>query len=166
MIEKSIGLIETVGLSAAIAAADNAMKSANVTLIGYELTKGGGMVVIKIYGEVGAVNAAIAAASIAAAKVGQVFATKIIPRVAEGIDLILNSPETIAKEQLPNPIKMDTLQSIDVTVITEEKPSQPISESSALSAQNSASKPNQEKKVITKTSKTRNKLTSNKEKNK
>ena len=38
MIKQSIGLIETVGLSAAIAAADTAVKSANVTLIGYELS--------------------------------------------------------------------------------------------------------------------------------
>ena len=37
---KSLGLIETVGMSAAVEAADAAMKSANVSLVGYELTKG------------------------------------------------------------------------------------------------------------------------------
>lgn len=35
---KSLGLIETVGMSAAVEAADAAMKSANVSLVGYELT--------------------------------------------------------------------------------------------------------------------------------
>ena len=34
---KSLGLIETVGMSAAVEAADAAMKSANVSLVGYEL---------------------------------------------------------------------------------------------------------------------------------
>ena len=45
---KSLGLIETVGMSAAVEAADAAMKSANVSLVGYELTKGGGMVTVKL----------------------------------------------------------------------------------------------------------------------
>ena len=46
---KSLGLIETVGMSAAVEAADAAMKSANVSLVGYELTKGGGMVTCLLY---------------------------------------------------------------------------------------------------------------------
>ena len=33
---KSLGLIETVGMSAAVEAADAAMKSANVSLVGYD----------------------------------------------------------------------------------------------------------------------------------
>ena len=40
--QKSLGLIETQGLAGGIEAADAAVKSANVELIGYELTKGGG----------------------------------------------------------------------------------------------------------------------------
>ncbi|PWC19028.1 BMC domain-containing protein [Brenneria corticis] len=66
MAKQSLGLIETVGLVAAIEAADAAVKSANVNLVGYELAKGGGMVTVKLEGEVGAVNAAISAASHAA----------------------------------------------------------------------------------------------------
>lgn len=71
---KSLGLIETVGMSAAVEAADAAMKSANVSLVGYELTKGGGMVTVKLEGEVGAINAAVAAAISAASRVGEVYA--------------------------------------------------------------------------------------------
>lgn len=48
---KSLGLIETVRMSAAVEAADAAMKSANVSLVGYELTKGGGMVTVKLEGK-------------------------------------------------------------------------------------------------------------------
>ena len=66
---QSLGLIETVGMAAAVEAADAAMKSANVSLVGYELTKGGGMVTVKLEGEVGAINAAVAAA-ITGAEVG------------------------------------------------------------------------------------------------
>ncbi|WP_313626785.1 BMC domain-containing protein, partial [Atlantibacter hermannii] len=55
---QSLGLIETVGMAAAVEAADAAMKSANVNLVGYELTKGGGMVTVKLEGEIGAINAA------------------------------------------------------------------------------------------------------------
>ena len=40
MQQKSLGLIEIQGLAAGIEAADAAVKSANVELVGYELTKG------------------------------------------------------------------------------------------------------------------------------
>ena len=39
---QSLGLIETVGLTVAVEAADAAIKSANVELVGYELTKWAG----------------------------------------------------------------------------------------------------------------------------
>ena len=68
MQQKSLGLIETQGLAAGIEAADAAVKSANVELVGYELTKGGGWTTIKILGDVGAVKAAVDAARIAAGK--------------------------------------------------------------------------------------------------
>ncbi|MFO6300044.1 BMC domain-containing protein [Rahnella selenatireducens] len=91
---QSLGLIETVGLVAAVEAADAAMKSAHVTLVGYELTKGGGMVTIKLEGEVGAINAAVAAGVIAARKVGVVYAHKVIARTAQYIESLIYSAET------------------------------------------------------------------------
>lgn len=160
MIKQSIGLIETVGLSAAIAAADTAVKSANVTLIGYELSKGGGMVVVKILGEVGAVNAAIAAASIAATKVGKVYATKVIARVAEGIDLIVNSQDTKIQKQeseaikteiaSPETVKVDKLESIEVIVTTEEKEVKPIPDNTVIQTQIPVTKAEEDKKIVSK----------------
>ncbi|MBP2646176.1 MAG: hypothetical protein H6Q75_1616 [Firmicutes bacterium] len=44
---EGLGLVETIGLAAAVEAADAAVKSANVGLLGYELTRGGGMVTVK-----------------------------------------------------------------------------------------------------------------------
>ena len=66
MADKSIGFIETYGLAAAIAAADAAVKSANVKLLGYEYAKGDGMCTVKVEGNVGACKAAIAAGTRAA----------------------------------------------------------------------------------------------------
>lgn len=48
---QSLGLIETVGLTAAIEAADAAIKSANIVLIGYELTKSNGVITVKFEGK-------------------------------------------------------------------------------------------------------------------
>jgi len=76
----ALGLIETIGLPAAIAAADAAVKSANIKLLGYELTRGGGMVVVKLTGDVGAIKAAIAAGASQGKSVGEVWSTHIIAR--------------------------------------------------------------------------------------
>lgn len=96
---KCTGFIETLGLAAAIEAADTAVKSANVKLIGYEYTKGDGMCTVKVEGDVGAVKAAIAAASISAAKVWGVYSTDVIARPAAGIDMLIhNADATIGYE--------------------------------------------------------------------
>jgi microcompartment protein CcmL/EutN len=95
MDKEALGVIETIGMAAAIEAADSCVKSANVELIGYELTKGSGLVTIKIKGNVGAVKSALEAAKISAAKVSKVYATLIIPRPVEGIERIIESQETV-----------------------------------------------------------------------
>ena len=93
--KKSLGLIETEGLAAGVEAADAAVKSANVELIGYELTKGGGWTTIKIQGDVGAVKAAIDAARMAAAKVNRVVSTRVIPRPSAGLDVLVHNQDTV-----------------------------------------------------------------------
>lgn len=94
MSQRSLGLIETFGLLPAVEAADAAIKSANVDLIGYEFAKGSGMTVVKVEGDVGAVKAAIAAASMAASKVGKVAATRVIPRPATGLEAMVRNGDT------------------------------------------------------------------------
>ncbi|MDN4625604.1 BMC domain-containing protein [Erwinia sp. PsM31] len=83
---KSLGLIETVGLAAAVEAADAALKSANVTLAGCEQTKGNGLILVKLMGEVSAVNAAVEAGAVAASRMGKLYAHRVIARAAEGIE--------------------------------------------------------------------------------
>ena len=92
---QALGLIETVGLTAAVEAADTAVKSADVKLIGYELAKGDGMVMVKIEGDVGAVKAAIQSAEAAAQCVGTVYSTQVIPRPAKGLEALIYTRETV-----------------------------------------------------------------------
>ncbi|MFS0575500.1 BMC domain-containing protein [Sporosarcina sp. 179-K 3D1 HS] len=91
----ALGMIETVGMVAAVTAGDAAIKSADVKLIGYELTKGGGMVTIKFVGNVAAVNAALESASIEAEKVNRVVSKHIIPRPHDDLEKLINNIETI-----------------------------------------------------------------------
>lgn len=91
MASLSLGLIETIGLTAGIEAADAMVKSANVTLIGYEITNGEGMVTIKVEGDVGAVKAAVEAGAAAAQRVGIVVSQLVIPRPIEELKMMKKS---------------------------------------------------------------------------
>lgn len=101
MTQASLGLIETIGLVSAVEAADAAVKSANVVLVGYELTRGDGMVLVKVQGEVGAVNAAVAAGVAAAAKVSRVVSSRVIARPARGIEKLVVNAATVGSQAAP-----------------------------------------------------------------
>ncbi len=79
---EALGIIETVGFTAAIQAADSAVKSANVKL-GKWIRIGGGRVGIILRGDVAAVNAAVDAGVQAASSIGNVAAQVVIPRPSE-----------------------------------------------------------------------------------
>ena len=79
----ALGLIEVRGFVAAIAAADAATKAADIVVEGLELTRGGGLVLVKIRGEVGAVQAAVEAATAVALKVTTIATSHVIPRPHE-----------------------------------------------------------------------------------
>ena len=100
---KCLGFIETFGLAACVAAADAAVKSANVKLLGYEYAKGGGMCTVKVEGNVGACRAAIAAGKKAAEAVnGSLSGTKstlLKARPADGMrELLVDNRETVGGE--------------------------------------------------------------------
>ncbi len=79
MISEALGMVETKGLVGAIEAADAMVKAANVSLVGYEKI-GSGLVTVMVRGDVGATKAAVEAGSAAAAAVGTVVSTHVIPR--------------------------------------------------------------------------------------
>lgn len=100
---EAIGLIEAIGLATAIEAADAAVKSANVRLIGYEACKGDGMSTIKVAGDIGAVKAAVDAATAACAKGRGVWGTKVIARPSEGIEKLIYNSQTVGYTPIVEP---------------------------------------------------------------
>lgn len=100
---EAIGFVETFGLAAAVACADAGVKGANVTLLGYEYTKGDGMCTVKFAGNVGAVKSAIEAGKRAADAVnGTLNGTKsvrLMARPADGIkDMLIYNAENVGGE--------------------------------------------------------------------
>lgn len=88
MAQEALGMIETRGLTAAIEAADAMVKSAEVTLVGTEKI-GSGLVSVMVRGDVGAVKAAVDSGAAAAAKLGEIIATHVIPRPHADVEKIL-----------------------------------------------------------------------------
>ena len=87
---EALGMVETRGLVANIEAADAMVKAANVVLIGTEKI-GSGLVSVMVRGDVGAVKAAVEAGGAAAARLGEVVATHVIPRPHADVEKILPS---------------------------------------------------------------------------
>ena len=75
----ALGMIETKGYVAALAAADSMVKAANVTIVSREQV-GDGLVAVVIQGDVGAVKAATDAGSETAAAVGELVSVHVTPR--------------------------------------------------------------------------------------
>ncbi len=78
----ALGVIETLGFTPAMQAADAAVKAANVKL-GKWVKIGGGRVNVIVRGDVAAVKAAVEAGVQAATKVGKVQSEVIIPRPSD-----------------------------------------------------------------------------------
>jgi ethanolamine utilization protein EutM len=85
---EALGMIETKGLVALIEASDAMMKSANVTLIGWQKI-GSGLVTAMVVGDVAAVKAAVDAGAAAAGRVGEVVGVQVIPRPHEDLGSVL-----------------------------------------------------------------------------
>lgn len=92
MQNEALGMVETKGLVGAIEAADSMVKSANVTLVGYEKI-GSGLVTVMVRGDVGAVKASVDAGAASAEKVGEVVSVHVIPRPHTDVEKILPHAE-------------------------------------------------------------------------
>jgi ethanolamine utilization protein EutM len=82
--QDAIGLLETKGLVALVLATDAMAKAANVQ-IAKRVQIGGGLVTAVVQGDVGSVRAAVEAGASAANQVGELVASHIIPRPADGV---------------------------------------------------------------------------------
>src|SRR5437016_9137712 len=85
---EALGMVETKGLTALIEASDAMLKSANVTLVGWNKI-GSGLVTAFVVGDVAAVKAAVDAGAAAAGRVGEVVSVQVIPRPHDDIGTVL-----------------------------------------------------------------------------
>lgn len=93
MNRRALGLIEVKGYLGAIEAADIALKSANVNLIGCEIVKGG-LVTVKLEGDVSSVKAAVEAACGSMTKLNVLVVAHVIARPDTSVwDIIDNNVE-------------------------------------------------------------------------
>lgn len=88
MASQALGMIETYGFVAMVEASDAMLKSANVTMVGWDKV-GSGIVTTFVEGDVAAVKAAIDAGAEAAARVGQVLSVQVIARPHEELKGLL-----------------------------------------------------------------------------
>ena len=79
MAKQAIGMIECKGFVCLMEASDAALKSADVTLTGWEKI-GSGLVTAFFTGDVAAVKAAVEAGADAAGSMGEVVAVQVLPR--------------------------------------------------------------------------------------
>lgn len=93
MLDYALGLIETRGLVGAIEAADAMVKTARVELIGRERVEGG-LITVKIKGDVAAVKAAVDAGAAAAQRVGELVSAHVIPRPDQGTEILIHPSPT------------------------------------------------------------------------
>lgn len=88
MAQLALGMVETRGLVAAIEAADQMVKAAEVELVGTEKI-GSGLVSVMVRGDVGAVKAATETGAAAASRLGELVAVHVIPRPHNDVEKIL-----------------------------------------------------------------------------
>jgi len=86
----AIGMVETRGLVGSVEAADAMLKAAAVELVRKDHV-GAGLVTVIVTGDVGAVQASVDAGGAAAARVGRLVATHVIPRPAPDVQDMLEA---------------------------------------------------------------------------
>ena len=89
MAKQAIGMIECKGLVSLMEASDAALKSADVTMSGYEKI-GSGLVTAFFTGDVAAVKAGVEAGADAAGQVGEVVAVQVIHRPHDDLSKLGN----------------------------------------------------------------------------
>lgn len=87
--EEALGLVETRGMVPAIEAADVMCKTADVVLVSYE-NMGSGLVTVMVKGDVAAVRSAVEKGAAAAAAIGELTASHVMPRPVSRVGKIVS----------------------------------------------------------------------------
>lgn len=103
----SLAIIEVTGMVTAIQVGDIAVKAANVELLGYELTKGAGLVTIKLRGDVGSVKAAVDAVLGTLGATPKLVGHIVIPRPSEEVEKMIDLNNLNGAEDKKDPEPKD-----------------------------------------------------------
>lgn len=98
----SLGMIETLGLPALIAAADAAAKAADVKVVTYEGADAG-IVTVYVIGDVSSVQSAVDAGAEAARRVGRLLHSHVIPRPDENVPKMIKNLLSPAEKKVEPP---------------------------------------------------------------
>lgn len=88
MANQALGMVETHGFVAMVEASDAMLKSASVTMLGWDKV-GSGIVTTFVEGDVAAVKAAVDAGAEAASRVGKVLSVQVIARPHDELNNLL-----------------------------------------------------------------------------
>jgi microcompartment protein CcmL/EutN len=113
--KQALGMIETKGITALIAAGDAAAKAAQVEVITYQ-TADAGIVTIFVRGDVSSITAAVAAGSEAAKQVGLLLGSKVIANPAEGIMLMVKQANKKSSRPLTQPASVDASEDLEAAL--------------------------------------------------
>ncbi|MED1953998.1 BMC domain-containing protein [Brevibacillus centrosporus] len=99
----ALGMIETLGFPALVAATDAAAKAADVRCVTYQGADAG-IVTIYIVGDVASVTAAVSTGEAEARKVGQLLHSRVIPRPERSVmEMVLQQLEKEKAKQTTKP---------------------------------------------------------------
>ncbi|KQL46725.1 carbon dioxide concentrating mechanism/carboxysome shell protein [Brevibacillus choshinensis] len=107
----SLGMIETLGLPALIAAADAAAKAADVKVVTYEGADAG-IVTVYVIGDVSSVQAAVDAGADAARRVGRLLHSHVIPRPDENVPKMIKNLISPAEKKEETPTLPHTVSGL------------------------------------------------------
>lgn len=105
----AVGLLETRGFPALVGAADAMLKSADVSLVGYE-TIGDGLCTVLIRGTVSNVAVAIDAGMFEAERIGELHAVMVIPRPLDDLEQSLPIASHFLEQPLQIPLTIKDVQ--------------------------------------------------------
>lgn len=117
---KALGMIEVYGYLTAVAALDSALKTANVHLLNVSKVRGG-LVTVLVTGDVGAVKAAVDAASSEAERITKIVSVHVIPRPADSIEVMLCQNKKTQTAETDEPEEVNEEIKEEIEEVKEEK---------------------------------------------
>ncbi|KRL56133.1 BMC domain-containing protein [Furfurilactobacillus rossiae] len=144
----ALGMVEVGGYSTVIKVADVMVKTANVHIEKVERARGAGQMTVFVTGDVGAVNAAVAAGESMANEVDHFVAKQVIARPAEGLTPLVErsvnvdqiAPETEPDSVAAKPASAKSATPATATSATSAATSQATSQSGAAKKPTSSSR--------------------------